>query len=90
VKAAAEQRLKAMVHPALDELEQLLHTADSDGVRLSAIKDVLDRAGYSVKQLLQVEQSGRVEVTVEYTNDWRALPSDSLALPPPRPADDSP
>ena len=44
--AKAEERLKALVHPALTGLAQLVANADSDSVRLSAIKDVLDRCGY--------------------------------------------
>jgi hypothetical protein len=44
--ANAEERLKALVHPAITGLQELINKADSDSVRLSAIKDVLDRAGY--------------------------------------------
>jgi hypothetical protein len=61
---SAQERLAAMVDPALSALAQLVDAAESDVVRLAAIKDVLDRAGYKPKD--RVEQSGRVQIEVVY------------------------
>lgn len=46
VKMAAAERLASFVDPALTALRALIDDADQDSVRLSAIKDILDRAGY--------------------------------------------
>lgn len=43
---AAEARIQALVDPALTRLGLLIDNADGDSVKLSAVKDVLDRAGY--------------------------------------------
>src|SRR4051812_24427959 len=56
VRMAARERLAAMVDPALIELRRLVDAADSDSVKLAAIKDVLDRAGF--------KPADRVEATV--------------------------
>ncbi len=45
VRAAADKRILMMVNPALRRIRELIDTADSDHVKLSAAKDVLDRAG---------------------------------------------
>lgn len=68
--AAAEDRLKALVHPAITGLAELINNADSDSVRLSAIRDLLDRTGYKPSE--KVETSG--ETTIRYVNDWRRSP----------------
>lgn len=60
VKAKAEDRLRAMVTPALDRLEKLIED-ESPSVALSAVKDVLDRAGYGAKQRLEVYHQVRQE-----------------------------
>lgn len=46
VKARARERLLAMVDPALTELSRLLRKSKLDPVRMAAVKDVLDRAGF--------------------------------------------
>lgn len=43
-----------MVDPALTALRKLVETADSDSVRLGAIKDILDRAGYKPRDKVDV------------------------------------
>lgn len=43
-----------MVDPALAALRKLVDTADSDSVRLSAVKDILDRAGYKPRDKVDV------------------------------------
>lgn len=64
--ANAEERLKALVHPAITGLQQLIAKADSDSVRLSAIRDLLDRTGYASKQV--TEQHGEMVIEVRYAD----------------------
>lgn len=64
VKLSAQQRIAEMVDPALNALAELVDNADSDVVKLAAIKDVLDRAGYKPRE--RVEQSGKVVIEVVY------------------------
>lgn len=45
VKAAAEERLKALVHPAISRLDHWLHQEEYPSVAIAAVKDVLDRNG---------------------------------------------
>jgi hypothetical protein len=60
----ARERLDEMVEPALVELRKLVARADSDGVRLSAIKDILDRTGYKLPERLETDNA--VTIRVEY------------------------
>lgn len=60
VKAKAEERLRALVDPAIDRLEKLIKD-DSSGVALAAVKDILDRAGYGAKQRVEVYHQVRQE-----------------------------
>jgi hypothetical protein len=80
----AAERLAAMVDPALSALAHLVDEAESDMVRLAAIKDVLDRAGYKPVERQQIEQAG--DYVVRYVNDWRRPVAvevgDHPALPP--------
>jgi len=70
--ASAEERMKALVHPALSRLQQLINHADADGVSLNAIKYVLDYAGFKAtekvttdgRQVIEVEYVGRAPATV--------------------------
>jgi hypothetical protein len=64
--AAAEDRLKALVHPAITGLQQLIAQADSDSVRLSAIRDLLDRTGY--KPTEKIQTTGDSTIRVEYAD----------------------
>lgn len=61
---SAQERIAAMVDPALAQLARLVEQADSDSVKLSAIKDVLDRAGYKPKD--RVEHAGGTTIRVVY------------------------
>jgi hypothetical protein len=63
--ANAEERLRALVHPAITGLAELIARADSDSVRLSAIKDVLDRTGFRPADV-QPEQQAIMHVTVAF------------------------
>jgi len=42
----SRHRLKMLAYRAIDELENLLNSADSDAVKLNAAKTILDRAGF--------------------------------------------
>ena len=53
-----------MVEPALEQLRRLIHSADSDSVKLTAIRDVLDRTGYKLP--VQIEADNAVTIRVEY------------------------
>ena len=64
VRLAAQERLQSFVDPALDELQKLLRNADSDSVKLAAIKDVLDRTGHKLPD--KIEQTGEQTIRVEY------------------------
>jgi hypothetical protein len=66
VKLAAEDRLRALVHPAITGLQQLIAQADSDSVRLSAIRDLLDRTGY--KPTEKIQTTGDSTIRVEYAD----------------------
>lgn len=65
VKAKAEERLQALVHPAITGLAELINNADSDSVRLSAIRDLLDRTGYKPTERIQAEQEVVIRVLRE-------------------------
>lgn len=62
VRERAQQRLLAMVHPALEALRTLIDAADSDSVRISAIRDVLDRTGFKPALHLQTAQEITIRV----------------------------
>lgn len=66
VQQSARDRLLAMVEPALVALRKLVDTADSDSVRLSAIRDILDRTGYKPTEKVQTE--GRQVIEIEYVD----------------------
>lgn len=59
VRAAAMQRILQLVNPALRTLSDLVENADSDTVKLSAVKDILDRAGMAAAQLSKIEVTGK-------------------------------
>jgi hypothetical protein len=80
---SAQERLAALVDPALSALSRLVDQADSEVVQLAAIKDVLDRAGF--KPTERVEQSGKLVIEVVYNNDD---PEDQSAAPALGPATD--
>lgn len=69
VKAAAAERIAAMVDPALTELQRIMTSGESDQVRLAAVKDVLDRAGYKPKDRLDVTSADQpIAPVVAITN----------------------
>lgn len=62
VKLAAEARIQALVDPAITRLAYLIDDADSDAVRLSAVKDALDRAGFKPTEKRETKVEGSVSV----------------------------
>jgi len=58
----AEERMRDLVHPAITGLAELIAHADQDSVRLSAIRDLLDRTGYKAK--IEVEADQRITIEV--------------------------
>jgi hypothetical protein len=58
-KKAAAVRIAELVDAALTELERLLTEADSDAVRLAAVKDVLDRHMGRSSQHVDVTGAGQ-------------------------------
>lgn len=64
VKAKALERIQAAAESAAAELARLAVSADSEAVRVSAIKDLLDRAGLTAKQIIEQD------VTVHAQDDF--------------------
>lgn len=56
VKQAAKERLAALVDPAITTLSKLLKDKYSN-VRLGAVRDVLDRAGFKAVDHIEIEGS---------------------------------
>lgn len=55
VRAKANERILEMVNPALATLARLVSDGEvADNVKLAAVKDVLDRAGLTAKQVVEV------------------------------------
>jgi hypothetical protein len=62
--AKAEERLRSLVHPAISGLAELIARADSDSVRLSAIRDLLDRTGYKPRERVDVQVGPLIKTVV--------------------------
>ena len=60
---AAEERLMALADPAITRLAHLIDNADTDAVRLGAVKDALDRAGFKPTEKVQTNHSGDIAIT---------------------------
>lgn len=82
VKRAAAERLREMIDPLLDEYFRIALSGESDTVRLAAIRDALDRAGYKPSDKAEVDH--QVTITVSYED----VPVLSMPLPLPGAADD--
>jgi len=73
VKKAAAERIAEMVDPALAALRRLVDEADSDSVRLSAVKEILDRHLGRAKQAVDVTSGGVPLVRVVAADDLELL-----------------
>lgn len=63
VRQKAQERLLALVEPAIARLSELLAQKRDHKVALGAARDILDRNDLGGKQ--KIEQSGEVRLTVE-------------------------
>lgn len=55
MRQAAERRLQALVHPSIAALGELVEHADTDSVRLSAAKSVLEFCGFKTPERVQID-----------------------------------
>lgn len=55
VRAKAQRRLMAAVDTLMAELLRIAKSGESESVRLAAVNSALDRAGFSPKQLVQLD-----------------------------------
>lgn len=67
VRATAEERMRALVHPAVSALQQLI--ADKD---LAAARYVLDYAGFKATE--KVQSDGHITIEVEHVKRPMLLP----------------
>ncbi len=63
--AKAEERMRALVHPSVARLTELIHHADNDAVSLSAVRYVLDWAGFKPAVQAQIDQ----HITVHWVDE---------------------
>jgi hypothetical protein len=63
--AKAEERLRALIHPAISRLSELIQQKEFPSVAIAAVKDALDRNGNLGKaaESVAVEHSGGVSFT---------------------------
>jgi hypothetical protein len=71
VRAKAEERLQALVHPAITRLGELVGQVEFPSVAIAAVKDVLDRNLGKAAEQQMVEHSGTIEIA------WKTKPRDS-------------
>lgn len=62
VKQKAEERLRALVDPALTRLNELMIQTEYPSVAIAATKDVLDRNLGKATETLAVNHSGRIDI----------------------------
>jgi hypothetical protein len=75
VKLAADERIRALVHPALDRITRTIGDDDNPQLALAAARDILDRAGYKATE--KIQQDGRVVIEIEYVDRPLVLPERS-------------
>ena len=66
-KNSAMARMIAAADPVAGELIRIALRGESEAVRVSAIRDILDRTGYAAKQMLEL--SGSTGVVIQYLTD---------------------
>jgi len=62
---AAEERFKALIHPAIVRLEQLIDQKEFPSVAIAAVKDVLDRngsLGKAKEQVQEIAHTGKIVI----------------------------
>jgi len=60
-----QNKFNAMATKAVKELDRLINEAASETVRLNAIKDVLDRAGYKPIEKQEIKHEG-LQIEIDY------------------------
>lgn len=67
---AAEDRLKALIFPAIIRLEQLVDQREFPSVAIAAVKDVLDRNGVLGKAKEQIQEVAHTgKIVMEWASD---------------------
>jgi hypothetical protein len=74
VKAAAEERLRSLVDPAIRRLAELVAQREFPSVAIAAVKDVLDRNLGKAAEKQTVEHTGGIEITWQVAADNRQNP----------------
>jgi len=64
VMLAAEERIRALVHPSLDRIQRTIADDGNPQLALAAARDILDRAGYKATEKVQTD--GRTVIEIEY------------------------
>jgi xanthine/CO dehydrogenase XdhC/CoxF family maturation factor len=64
VRQAAEERLRALQHPAIDRIAKLINQEQFPSVSYAASKDVLDRTMGRATEVVDVTHSGSIDVTI--------------------------
>ncbi len=72
VMLAAEERIRALVHPSLDRIQRTIADDANPQLALAAARDILDRAGYKATEKVQTD--GRTVIEIEYI-DRPGLPA---------------
>lgn len=67
VIAKAEERLKALIHPAIARLAELVAQKEFPSVAIAAVKDVLDRNG----MLGKAKESQDIDLKTEIVIRWQ-------------------
>jgi hypothetical protein len=62
VQAKADERLRALVHPAITRLAELIDQKEFPSVAIAAVKDALDRNLGKAHESLAVSHSGKVDI----------------------------
>lgn len=65
LKRQQEKKFNQMATVAIRELNKLLTSAESETVKLNAIKDVLDRAGFKPTDKQEVDVNG-IDIKIDY------------------------
>ena len=64
VQEAAQDRLRALQHPAIDRIAKLIDQEQFPTVALGASKDVLDRTLGRATEVVDVTHSGSIDVNI--------------------------
>lgn len=63
-RLAAEDRIRALVDPALYRIEKTIGDDHNPQLALAAARDILDRAGYKATE--KIQSDGRTVIEIEY------------------------